>query len=199
MMARKTETPRVIAEVMSSLGLSPKDIPEEEPFNPRKRWSLLKYSLRYYKVKGKGWYGCGCTALQTGDRHNWASPYSWCIIDLKEQKIRYSWYEKCQLCDTKTLPKFPLDEIRIMAEFVVKKHLVSIGEMAPEHLSDSEEEERQEKGPHLENLCAMCRELKRPCWVSTRTRMKSPHQPKDKATSSDGHGYNRLLIPVATL
>lgn len=147
---------------MYEKGISPKEIPFEQEFNPRHRWAILKNSERYFRVKGKGWYHCSCE-----EKYSWSSPHSWAIIDLKEQKIRYSWHEQCRYCRKRNLPKFPLDSIRSMAHVAVRKYLVRIGEIDPDNSScyTELEEEEDSEGPHLQHLCGMCKELQRACWV----------------------------------
>ena len=150
----------VIAKVMLENDVSLEEIPFEQDFNQRRKWSCLKNSLRYFRVKGKGWYHCDCD----GESYSWSSPHSWAIIDLKKAKIRYSWHEQCQYCKEKKLPKFPLDSIRDMARVAVRKYLVRIGEIEPlSSYADEDEEEEEDEGPHLQHLCGMCKELKRSC------------------------------------
>ena len=165
----------VIATVMSERDVSPKEIPHEQDFTPQRRWSILKDSERYFRVKGKGWYHCSCD----GENYSWSSTHSWAIVDLKAQKIRYSWHEQCRHCKAKKLPKFPLDSIRSMANVAVRKYLVRIGEIDPDTstwYSEEEEEEEDSEGPHLQHLCGMCKELKRACWLRRRPQHTHAHQ-----------------------
>lgn len=158
----------VIAKVMSDYDVAPEEIPYEQDFNQRCKWSILKKSERYFRVKGKGWYHCSCD----GESYSWSSPHSWAIIDLKKAKIRYSWHEQCQYCRQRKLPKFPLDSIRDMARVAVRKYLVRIGEMEPT-CSYADEDEEEDEGPHLQHLCGMCKELQRSCWVRHRPQYAS--------------------------
>ena len=160
----------VIADVMSEQDIAPAEIPFEQQFNPHHRWSILKNSERYFRVKGKGWYHCSCD----GERYSWSSPHSWAIIDLKAQKIRYSWHEQCRYCRKKKLPKFPLDSIRSMAIAAVRKYLVRIGEIDPGTSTCYTDEEEDSEVPHLQHFCGMCKELQRPCWL--RHRPQHTHQ-----------------------
>ena len=60
-----------------------------------------------------------------------------------------------------------------MAVFVVKRFLARTGDEEFDDYEDkSEEEERLERGPHIQDLCGMCRDLHRPCWEKVKRRSR---------------------------
>ena len=165
----------IIEKTLIAHEVEQKDIPFERKFQAKERWTCLHKgkSLRYFRVKGAGWYHCHCKQDQKGEPHSWASPHSWCIIDLYQHKIRYSWHESCQYCEKRQLPRFPLESINVMAEYAVKQYLKRLqGEDSSNCDSEEENEEDTNRGPHQTTRCGMCRDLKRPCWISKSHKIK---------------------------
>ena len=135
----------IISEEMKKEGITTTDIPDEifSIDDPK-----IRKSLRYFDKHGVGQFHC-----PKGD-NDWTSVFSWCFIDLKEQKINYRYYEECQNCDCKANPKFSKEIIEKMARLAVITFLERTGRRErPERTGDYS---GHGGGPHKEERCEKC-------------------------------------------
>ena len=152
----------VIVQVMKEESVTPKDIPfEEHVKNPK--IDAIKGSKRYFKCKAFAWFnyheGCG---------RSWPSAHSWCILDLKEQRIHYKFSQGCKGCEGEAEPTFDDEAIKRMATYAVETYLKMIGRMEWRNdaldLTDLADALDDERGPHDEERCEVCKQLGRSCW-----------------------------------
>lgn len=149
------EVASIIRTELQSSGVSIHSIPSERPFNPEKRRQIEKNSKRYFVVRGIAKFSC------TKCRRWWPSAQAWCFIDLKEQEICYTYYQKCKRCYSKAKPKFAEKAVKGMSKYAVKKFLYRTGQK--EKPERRKEQTKQTKKPHLSNRCQRCKEKKRRC------------------------------------
>ena len=155
-MAYATE---IIKEVMKENGVDPKRIPTDSGVVYTDPQSI-RNSLRYYCVKGFAWF-----PYHGSCRRKWPSAHSWCVMDLKAQTIVHRYAQSCKTCEGKSKPDFDNDAIRRMAEYAVKSYLRMTGQL-PYDFSEmrSALDDKDERGPHDEGRCSMCKLLGRSCW-----------------------------------
>jgi len=146
------EIKEIILDAMESEDVYPEDVPEEKPFDVNDQHHLRK-SCRYFRKHGFGIFDCR-------DK-DWASVFSWCYIDLKEQEICYRYYQKCQTCDGKVLPKYDKGAIKKMAALAVESFLIRTGRKERQE-SDGNPSRRLD-GPHDEANCELCIRLGSRC------------------------------------
>ena len=86
----------IIKEIMEERGVSPDDIPLEEPFDKKKFIRSLKksknWSKRYFFGHAKAKFKCDKGSC----KRSWTSHHAGCILDLKEQKIKQKFKQKCK-------------------------------------------------------------------------------------------------------
>ena len=143
----------IISEEMEKEGITTTDVPAEifSKDDPK-----IRKSLCYFEKHGFGQFHC-----PEGD-NDWTSAHSWCIIDLKEKKIIYRYYEKCQNCECETLPQFSKEIIEKMAGLAVITFLERTGRRErPERTGDYS---GHGGGPHQEERCEKCIRLGNRCW-----------------------------------
>lgn len=94
----------IISEVMREKSIIPGDVFHKSNhirghrmcFNPLKLRSFHS-SPRYILVKGFAWYYTHQPCTHESCTHSWSSFHSWCIIDLRQQRIRYKYCQRCNL------------------------------------------------------------------------------------------------------
>ena len=115
----KRRPDEVIAEVMEWRGIDPTTVhrrPDWPKFRPWNRDSIMG-SRRYVRVRGYGhFFDPLC------NRH-WRSPYSWCVIDLRQQRIIYRYIQQCRQCEADCKPDFKDDAKEKMAEYACDIYL----------------------------------------------------------------------------
>ena len=118
-------------------------------------------SLRYYRTKGFARFRCGrCN-------RSWNSAHAWCIVDLRKQCVSRLYGQVCNKCECNATPIFDRDVMRRMAEYAVNRYLERVGRRQRPHMEiNSSVEVRDDRGPHEEDKCEMCKELGRSCWKS---------------------------------
>ena len=155
----------IIAEVMEEKNVSPDDIPVESPFVPSRPANQIDGSKRYFRVKGFAWFrehdNDGITCTRT-----WPSAHSWCIMDLKQQRIVKRFSQDCQKCEGSAQPEFEEEAIRRMAEYAVKSYLIRSGKLQRDPLSYVRDplDDHEGQQPHDQARCGMCQALGRSCW-----------------------------------
>jgi hypothetical protein len=155
-----TSATEIIGEVMRKNGVNPKDIPKES-------WVLyldpqsIRKSLRYYRVKGFAWFLNHGSCFRT-----WPSAHSWCVMDLKAQTIVHKYTQFCQKCEGESQPYFDENAIRSMAEYAVKSYLRRTGRLPYDfsEMRSALDDDKDDRGPHDEGRCSMCKELGHSCW-----------------------------------
>lgn len=162
----EVDTDAIIKEVMEEKGISPQDIPEEQPFQLRRFVNNLKrkkkWSRRYFNGRAKGEFKC---QEGTCDRC-WSSPHSWCILDLKEQKIIMKFEQMC-FKGRKKHKKANPDYKGELPTYTNEESVTRMVEWAVDLFKD--EGARQAKNDYVPTnrhpwfLCAMCQLLRRPC------------------------------------
>lgn len=138
----------IISEVMEDNGLRPEDIPGYH---------------RFWRCKGFASFDShfGCS-------RRWKSAHAWCKIDLRDQIISEKYTQGCQKCNREATPDFDDEAIRRMAEYAVNQCLIKLGrrerpQRDPFNFDDLHDA-LDDKGPHDEARCQMCKELGRSCW-----------------------------------
>ncbi len=142
----------IILDAMEKEGVLPSDIPKEKSFYEGLN---IRGSKRYFEKHGVGHYDCD------EEDNDWNSVFSWCIIDLKKQKICYRYYEQCKKCETKAWPQFSYETIEKLAHLTVESFLFRTGRKErPERQGDPI---RRIRGPHDEERCEKCIETGQRC------------------------------------
>ena len=148
----------MINEVMVANGVTTAEIPEHgvDPAD----LEAIAHSKRYFKTK----------AFASFDDHGscprtWKSAHAWCVLDLKEQCIAHKLSQDCQSCDEKAMPEFERESVNKMADWAVDMYLKRCGRRAwaPRGQSDMFDGP-DDRPPHDERRCQMCRDLGRSCW-----------------------------------
>ena len=155
----------VITEVMEEKGVTAEEIPTEPRahFNPSSPLSVTHGSKRYFSVKAFARY-----RAHEGCSRTWASAHSWAIMDLKEQCLIHKFTQDCQKCNGEVPPDFDEDSVRRMAEYAVDTYLRRCGRLSPRVRDPFDFDDLfaalDDRGPHDEGRCAMCRIKGRSCW-----------------------------------
>ena len=120
-----------------------KEVLEENGFNYRK----VAYNRRIKRKQDvKGYASFYCSTCF----HDWSSYSSWITIDVEDPAILTKFKQKCNDCDEPKQPSFTDDEIRRMAEYVVKRMNKQLG-------SDTWRTPKKElKAPHDSSRCEKC-------------------------------------------
>ena len=106
----------VIVQVMKRRGIDPTTVhckPGWPTFNPKDK-SSIKGSRRYVLIRGYGHF------FEPLCNRHWQSPYSWCVIDLQQQRIIYKYSQQCLRCKDYCKPDFKDDAKEKMAEYACK-------------------------------------------------------------------------------
>ena len=152
----------VIGEVMAENKVRNIDIPREIHFNVYDvvKYLLrnLKHSLRYYRTKGFARFCCTC-----GRR--WFSAHSWCVLDLREQCVARRFAQDCNACECEAMPTFSREDMRLMAVYAVNRYLEKVGRrQRPVRDCDYSKVVQNDRGPHEEGMCEICKALGHSCW-----------------------------------
>ena len=161
---------KLLVEAMKESGILPEQVfnrnadgRKRTRYNPQ-NLSSLRGSPRYVLVKGYGHYKCTCS-------NTWPSVHSWCIMDLRQQRIRYRYEQKCRSCvfnhDTK--PYFKKDVTTKMAEYACQQHLYRTrhGREKTADYPDMTSFAGNREGSHDVGNCKMCKLKGYPCMSST--------------------------------
>jgi len=149
----------------------PSDIPSDDAINIDDDHDLerIKSSKRYFLVKGfawfnehiarDGWSGLGCS-------RTWPSAHSWCIVDLKMQRIGRRLGQKCQKCEASALPEYDNEALERNAKYAVRSYLRLTGRLERDPLGDWSDVSNaiDSNQPHDQRRCEMCQILGRSCW-----------------------------------
>ena len=157
----------IVAEVMQEKNIDPDDVlhfttrPTCIPYDPHNLDSV-RGSQRYFRVRGFAWYRQHNS--NTGCSRTWASAHSWCILDLREQKIVHRYGQECRTCGGKGTPSFSEEARRRMAEYACQQHLYRTKrEQRPAVDPDMRDLSGQRDGPHDSSNCDMCKLLGNSC------------------------------------
>ena len=145
---RKKGPDKVIVEVMARRGIDPKTVYHKSrpKFNPKNKKSIIG-SRRYVLVRGFGNF------FKPPCKHWWRSPFSWCIIDLRQQRIRYRYTQQCHQCEAYCKPYFKENDTKEkMAEYACKIYL---GERT--RFPDMGRPSAAGRGHHDVARCEMCK------------------------------------------
>ena len=157
----------IVAEVMQQKNIDPDDVlhfttrPTCIPYDPHNLDSV-RGSQRYFRVRGFAWYRQHDSTI--GCSRTWASAHSWCILDLREQKIVHRYGQECRTCGGKGTPSFSEEARRRMAEYACQQHLYRTKrEQRPAVDPDMRDLSGQRDGPHDSSNCDMCKLLGNSC------------------------------------
>ena len=105
----------IIMEVMEKNGITPDDVEEEEPFdidifikNLKKK---EKWSQRYFRGRALGQFKCDSAICN----NTWSSAFSWCILDLKEQRVEMKFKQECSSPQHKDMEQLQIEEDNLEA------------------------------------------------------------------------------------
>ena len=153
----------MIDEVMKANGVTTDEIPRERGVDPTDLQAIT-HSKRYFKTKAFASFG-----LHGGCSRSWKSAHAWCVLDLKEQRIHHKYPQDCQSCNGESMPHFDRDSLVRMAEYAVDMYLKRCGRREWQPRSSTFEfddmfDALDDRGPHDQARCKMCRLLGRSCW-----------------------------------
>ena len=137
----------VIVEVMARRGIDPKTVhrkPGWPKFDPTDTDSI-KGSWRYVLVRGYGHF------FEPSCNRRWRSPFSWCVIDLRQQRIRYRYSQQCRQCEADCKPYFKDDAKEKMAKYACR---IFLGERT--RFANLGTPPDTVRGHHEIDLCEMC-------------------------------------------
>ena len=159
----------IIVEVMEENDVHPRDIPSDDAININNGHDLerIKSSKRYFLVKGFAWFKKHEQSDGTSwCSRTWPSAHSWCIVDLKMQRIGRRLGQKCQKCEGNALPEYDDEALKQMAEYAVRSYLRLTGRLERDPLGDWSDVSNaiDSNQPHDEGRCEMCQILGRSCW-----------------------------------
>ena len=160
----------MIDTVMRQNRVTPAEIPQERGVDPTDIDSISQ-SKRYFKTKAFASFNAHNQPSGAGARcpRNWKSAHAWCVLDLKEQCIAHKLSQDCQSCNGHSLPEFDRESMQRMAEYAVDLYLKRVGQKQWEPRGDPFDLNDMflaldDRPPHDEARCEMCRKLGRSCW-----------------------------------
>lgn len=158
---------QVIDEVMSENGVTTQEIPEEHGVDPTDL-SSISQSRRYFKTKAFASFGVHSASSRMCTR-SWKSAHAWCVLDLKKQQIAHKLTQDCQSCNGRSDPQFDREAMKRMADYAVDLYLKRSGRKSWPTSSDPYDFDDMlfaldDRPPHDEARCEMCRKLGRSCW-----------------------------------
>ena len=133
----------IISEAMERKEVKHRLVPYEDG---KLSFETLHRSKRYFEKHGLGKFYC------PKKDNVWTSVKAWCILDLKQRKIRYTYYQKCNKCETIVRPFFFEEVIEKMARYAVDSYLRCIGKKGVEERVGVATEE-EIRGKHDEKRC----------------------------------------------
>lgn len=181
----------IIVEVMEEKGASPDEVAEEGPFDLEefiktiKKKNKEKWSERYFRGRAKGQFKCNNELCERKNK-GWSSIYAWCILDLKDQKVKIKIGQKCTKCqekrrelgletssetseedededDQEWIKQSYKDEesVRHMVEWAVNLHLYLVGKQDREPIYHKPSYRKTPE--HKSRSCKMCKLMGVPC------------------------------------
>lgn len=189
----------VIAQVMSENDIDPYDVSharERDSFDPDNPQSI-RGSERYILVRGYARHQHH--ESPTGCSRWWASAHSWCVIDLKKQKIIHSYGQDCKKCGGKSTPSFEEEAKRRMAEYACRTHLYRTGRLRGGHRSfpNMTDLSGVREGHHDMLRCDMCKLLGHSCQsqgVADVRRPSTPSPPSSPESDSPVEVFDPTLM-----
>ena len=174
----------VIAEVMSENDIDPLDVSHAKdrgPFDPDNPQSI-RGSQRFILVRGYAWHRQH--ESPTGCSRWWASAHSWCVIDLKKQKIIHGYGQYCKKCGGKSTPSFEEEAKRRMAEYACRTHLYRTGRLRGGHRSfpNMTDLSGVREGHHDMLRCDMCKLLGHSCQSQGAAEVRRPSTPSSPSS-----------------
>ena len=160
----------MIDTVMRENGVTTAEIPQERGVDPTKI-SSIDQSKRYFKTKAFASFSAHSQPSGAGARcsRNWKSAHAWCVLDLKEQCIAHKLSQDCQTCNGQSMPEFDRESMQRMAEYAVDLYLKRVGRRQWKPREDPFDFDDMflaldDRPPHDQARCEMCRKLGRSCW-----------------------------------
>lgn len=160
----------MIDTVMRENGVTTAEIPQERGVDPSKIGSIDQ-SKRYFKTKAFASFNAHKRPSGAGPMcsRNWKSAHAWCVLDLKEQRIAHKLSQDCQTCNGHSMPEFDRESMQRMAEYAVDLYLKRVGRRQWKPRVDPFDMDDMffaldDRPPHDEARCEMCRRLGRSCW-----------------------------------
>ena len=160
------DTLDIIVEVMEENDVHPGDIPSDDAINIDDNHDLetIRSSERYFLAKGFARFNNHEQPSRCS--RTWASAHSWCVVDLKMQRIGRRLSQKCQKCEGSALPEYDNEVLKRMAGYAVRSYLRLTGRLERDPLGDWSDvsDAIDSNQPHDEERCEMCKILGRSCW-----------------------------------
>lgn len=159
----------MIDSVMRENGVTPAKIPQERGVDPTDIDSI-SHSKRYFKTKAFASFNAHSQPFGAARcSRSWKSAHAWCVLDLKEQCIAHKLSQDCQSCNGHSMPEFDRESMQRMAEYAVDLYLKRVGQKQWEPRGDPFDFDDMlfaldDRPPHDEARCEMCRRLGRSCW-----------------------------------
>lgn len=160
----------MIDTVMRENRVTTAEIPQERGVDPTNIDSISQ-SKRYFKTKAFASFNAHSRPSGAGAwcSRNWKSAHAWCMLDLKEQCIAHKLSQDCQSCNGHSMPDFDRESMQRMAEYAVDVYLKRVGRRQWEPRGDPFDLDDMlsaldDRPPHDEARCEMCRRLGRSCW-----------------------------------
>ena len=160
----------MIDTVMRQNRVTTAEIPQERGVDPTDIDSISQ-SKRYFKTKAFASFNAHSRPSGAGARcaRNWKSAHAWCVLDLKEQCIAHKLSQDCQSCNGHSMPEFDRESMQRMAEYAVDVYLKRVGRRQWEPRGDPFDLDDMllaldDRPPHDQARCEMCRRLGRSCW-----------------------------------
>lgn len=158
----------VISRVMIVNGVTTAEIPQEHGVNPANIDSIGQ-SKRYFKTKAFASFGAhsrpGSGAICS---RNWKSAHAWCVLDLKKQCIAHKLSQDCKSCNGRSRPDLDAESMERMAEYAVDLYLKRVGRRPWQSRDPFDLDDLyfalDDRPPHDESRCEMCRNLGKSCW-----------------------------------
>lgn len=184
---KEVDIEQIIKEVMQG-AVDPTDVEEEEPFDVDNFIRTIKcsnedeWSRRYFRGRAYGQFQCDNELCG----NSWSSAYAWCVLDLKEQKLKMKFKQECESAKShkaieqlalkdgassvNPAPKHPgvdpcyedEDSVRRMAQWAVDLHLYLTGKKGKKPKGNNAY--YRPTPEHRDGLCEMCKRLGRLCF-----------------------------------
>ena len=103
---------------MKEKGVDPSKIPADESIHVF-NYGRFQQNERYYYTRSYASFSCP----NTGCTQSWGKSCSWCVLDLREQRVAHKYAQECRICKSKAKPMYSKDDMTKMAEYAVNRYL----------------------------------------------------------------------------
>ena len=178
----------IISAEMNKNGINPSDVPNDFWIDITKIKEVDK-SKRYFRCWGFASFDKHKSPTKSNCKRTWKSQRAWCVLDLKEQCIAHRLYQECQNCNEESFPWFDAAAIKRMAEYAVKRYLISVGKRKRDK-RDTDDKNPQFGPPHIEAKCEVCKQLGHSCLKKPQSNARADQEENiESDTYDDEDGY----------